>query len=276
MAQLCQFAPSRSRARDRTSSCGTVPRRAGGEAQAAARLAGRSRTPRPGRPPAGESGRRFVGIAALPRGRASAPEQRPRLPFPRRASRAVRAGLAARTSAGPHRRAAHRGVADPGRTRGDPAAADRRAPLARGCPAGARPAGPAALRAGRRGPARGRARGRVGQPGLQPARHPRPRLRHGPARAPADTSGAPAIPPRIARARGPGALARRAARGRSPDREQPRAGTRAAGVVPRLARGQAAVERLVDLVAGEPGAGDRGAGQDGSSPWCLRPAEAAA
>ena len=56
--------------------------------------------------------------------------------------------------------------------------------------------------------------------------------------------------------------ARRAARGRSPDREQPRAGTRAAGVVPRRARGQAAVECLVDLVAREPGAGDRSAGQD--------------
>ena len=275
MAQLCQFAPSRPRARDRTSSCGTVPRRAGGEAQAAARLAGRRRTPRPGRPPAGESGRRFVGIAALPRGRASAPEQRPRLPFPRRASRAVRAGLAARTSAGPHRRAAHRGGADPGRTRGDPAAADRRAPLARGCPA-ARSACGSSSSTSRE--TRTRSRSCSG-----PRRSTRPSTGSTPSAASptwtgscsgrhfrrASNTAANRARSRAGSARSPDCLRR------SPDREQPRAGARAAGVVPRRARGQAAVECLVDLVAGEPGAGDRGAGQE-IVPVCPRPAEAAA
>src|SRR3954470_1544286 len=244
---------------DRTSSCGTVSRRAGGDANAPT-LAGRPRSPAGAcRAPAGGRRRRFDDLAEeegfRPLGgergpRRTLPRNRPRALLPRRAP--CPRARAARRARYPHRRGE-------GRAGGGAAAPRRGATLPRRRAPRTRAAPPAPLRAGRLRSARGRARRRVGrrspgQPGL-----PRPSRRPGPDRDRADAHGEPSRAQPQPRPR------RQATNPRAPDRRslavdaRARSGARTAGLLPREARRAAPLERRRDRRL--PAAGARGAGE---------------
>src|SRR3989440_6754094 len=126
-------------------SCGTVPRRAGGEAQAAG-VAGCGRVPAALWVAAGTGGRRL--LPELPSLATPAGERRALGPFAERPARPLRARLAARAGAGARRGAPDRNRPGPRRARRRRTAARDRQALSDRLPARPRASRAAALRAG--------------------------------------------------------------------------------------------------------------------------------
>ena len=172
-------------ARIGTNSCGTVPRRAGGDAHAPL-LAGRPRSPACSRR-TGPGGDRRRGLG-LHCSRADAAERRPGRSLARGRAGALLARLAPRARAHATRRAADPDGRDTRRARGCTPAASRRPPHAQDLGALAGLPLAVALRAGRQRPAGGRARRLLDRRRAWQPRLARPDRRPGPRRDRADAA----------------------------------------------------------------------------------------